>query len=348
MKSRVRVFVMGYGTIGKRVAEAVMLQDDMELVGIGKVSGDWKAKLAVKKGISIYAPDEDAKKKIEASGVRVEGLVEDLLRNGGVDVVVDATPKGVGAKNKEKLYEKYGVKAVFQGGEKHEVAGVSFVAQRNYSEALGRRYVRVVSCNTTAICRVVGGIHEKLGVGKARITIVRRAVDVWESHKSGIINTIVPELKIPSHHGPDVNTVIKDLDITTMALKSCHNLFHIHAGLLFMKNKVSREDIIEALDNEPRVAFVSGEDGVKGLNSIFELARDMGRPRGDLYEIPVWIDSITVKDGYEVYLMWATPNESDVVPENVDAIRAIMELEEEAANSIRKTDESLGIIKKLY
>jgi glyceraldehyde-3-phosphate dehydrogenase (NAD(P)) len=31
------VAINGYGVIGKRIAEAVTLQDDMELVGIAKV-----------------------------------------------------------------------------------------------------------------------------------------------------------------------------------------------------------------------------------------------------------------------------------------------------------------------
>ena len=46
--------------------------------------------------------------------------------------------------------------------------------------------------------------------------------------------------------------------------------------------------------------------------------------------------------------MWATPNESNVVPENIDAIRAVTELEKEAFKSIAKTDKALGIVKKLY
>jgi glyceraldehyde-3-phosphate dehydrogenase (NAD(P)) len=206
---------------------------------------------------------------MKSAGLDVSGLLRELLARGFVDVVVDATPAKIGAKNKNTIYEKYGVKAIFQGGEKKDVADVSFVAQRNYREALGKTYVRVVSCNTTAICRVVGGIKEKLGVKKARVTIVRRAVDVWESSHAGIMNTVVPELKVPSHHGPDARTVIPDLDIVTMAAKGSHNLFHLHMGMLEMPNNVTRDDVIGALQEEPRVVFVRGSDGIEGLNSIF-------------------------------------------------------------------------------
>ena len=32
--NKIKVGIVGYGTIGKRVADAVLLQDDMELVGV--------------------------------------------------------------------------------------------------------------------------------------------------------------------------------------------------------------------------------------------------------------------------------------------------------------------------
>ncbi|MEM2024927.1 MAG: type II glyceraldehyde-3-phosphate dehydrogenase [Desulfurococcaceae archaeon] len=347
-RAPVRVVVNGYGVIGKRVADAVMRQPDMKLAGISDVAADWRIKIAAGRGITVYASLAEKAPEMVKRGLKVEGTLEELLRSGSVDVVVDCTPGGIGAKNKP-LYEKYGVKAVFQGGEKHEVAGTSFVAQRNYGESLGKQFTRVVSCNTTAICRVIGGIHEKIGVKKARVAIFRRAVDVWESSRAGIMNTVVPELRVPSHQGPDVQTVIKGLDIVTMAAKGSHNLYHLHMAMAEVKAKTTREEVLRAIEEEPRVIFVSGEDGFDGLNSIFELSRDLGRPRGDLYEIPVWADSVSVsRDGAEVYLIWATPNESNVIPENVDAIRALTEIEASAKASIAKTDSYLGVLKKIY
>ncbi|MCS7108616.1 MAG: type II glyceraldehyde-3-phosphate dehydrogenase [Sulfolobales archaeon] len=348
VRTAVKVLVNGYGVIGKRVADAVIKQDDLKLVGISDVVADWRVKMAQAKGINVYASLPEKVDEMKKGGVQVHGTLENLLRDGDVDVVVDCTPAKVGAKNKS-LYEKYGIKGVFQGGERHEVAGISFVAQRNYEDALGKQFVRVVSCNTTAICRVVGGLHERLGVSKARVVIIRRAVDVWESSRTGIMNTVVPELHIPSHHGPDAQTVIPSLNITTLAAKGSHNLYHLHMAMVELKNQVRVEDVINVLESEPRIVFVSGSDGVEGLNSIFEISRDLGRSRGDLYEVPVWYDSISVShDGKEVYLIWATPNESNVIPENIDAIRSITELESNRFNSIKKTDTSLNVIKKLY
>jgi len=342
---KVKVGVVGgYGTIGKRVVDAVLRQDDMELIGIAGPGFDWRAAFMVKKNIPIYLSNNARVEEFKKHNYEPAGTIEDLLKQ--VDVVVDTTPDGTGAKNKP-LYEKYGVKYIFEGGEKHSLTNLSFVAARNYLENLNKQGTRVVSCNTTAICRVVGAIHERIGVKRARISIFRRASDPWESHKKGIINTVVPELEIPSHHGPDAQTVIKDLDIITLAAKGSHNLYHLHMGFLELKTNAKKEDIINVLEEEPRVVFVYGKDRVEALNTLFEIGRELGRPRGDIYEIPVWFESISVIHN-DVTLIWATPEESNVIPENIDAIRAITGIEEDPKRSIEKTDKSLNIVKRFY
>ncbi len=73
-----------------------------------------------------------------------------------------------------------------------------------------------------------------------------------------------------------------------------------------------------------------------------ELARDMNRPRSDMWENCVWEKSVNVsKDG--LYLFQAIHQESDVIPENVDCIRAMMEVERDAAKSIAKTNKAMGL-----
>lgn len=69
--------------------------------------------------------------------------------------MLDSAPGGVGAKNKEKYYDKYGVKAVFQGGEKNSVADVFFHGYANYEKGVGQKYLKLTSCNTTGLIRTV-------------------------------------------------------------------------------------------------------------------------------------------------------------------------------------------------
>ena len=52
-------------------------------------------------------------------------------------IVVDATPGGVGEGNKA-LYEKYQKKAIWEGGEEHELAGFSFNASCNEEKYAGQ------------------------------------------------------------------------------------------------------------------------------------------------------------------------------------------------------------------
>ena len=135
MSKKVRVVVNGYGVIGKRIADAVVVQDDMELVGVADVVSDWRIKIAVERGYPVYASTREAVEQMRVAGIPVAGILDDLLKQ--VDVVADATPKKVASGNFEK-YKAAGVKSIFQGGEKHSLTGHSFVAQANYETAIDR------------------------------------------------------------------------------------------------------------------------------------------------------------------------------------------------------------------
>lgn len=338
---KVRVAVNGYGVIGKRVADAVSLQEDMELVGVSDVTYDYRMRVAAEKGYTLYASVPEKRGEMEQAHIPVSGTLNDLLQQ--VDVVVDCTPKGIGARNKP-IYEQAGVKAIFQGGEKHELAGYSFTAQVNYPGALTRQFARVVSCNTTALCRVLHALHRRGWVKKARAVLLRRGTDPWESHKNGMINTAIPETKVPSHQGPDAQTVIEGLNITSMAGAGPYNLSHLHFAMVETTRPVSLDELRHALWEEPRIAFVRGTEGLVALNSVIELMRDLGRPRNDMWEVAVWEDALAT-DGEEVYLTFQVHNEAIVVPESVDAIRALTGIEKDGMKSIEKTNRALGIVK---
>ncbi|MGE5620428.1 MAG: type II glyceraldehyde-3-phosphate dehydrogenase [Sphingomonadaceae bacterium] len=338
---RIRVGINGYGVIGKRVADAVALQDDMELVGVADVARDYRVRVAAERGYPIYAALPHLRYSMEEAGLPIAGTLDNLLQM--VDVIVDCTPKGIGSSNKEK-YDRAGVKAIWQGGERHQLAGLSFVAQINYAEALNQRYARVVSCNTTGLCRVIWALHQRGWVKRARAVLMRRGTDPWESHQNGMINTAIPETKVPSHQGPDAQTVIRGLDITTLAGAGPYDLSHLHFAMVETTRPVSVEELRLALWEAPRVTFVHGSDGLVALNSVIELMRDLRRPRNDMWEVAVWEDALA-SDGHELYITFQVHNEAVAIPENVDCIRALTGIETDAAASIQKTDRSMGIVK---
>jgi glyceraldehyde-3-phosphate dehydrogenase (NAD(P)) len=333
----VKIAINGYGTIGKRVADAVAAQDDMAVAGVVKTKPDFEAKLAVRKGYALYASNPEAAAKFDKAGLKASGTLEDLVK--AADLVVDCTPEESGYKS---LYDSAGVKAIWQGGEEHSLTNLSFNAAANYEECLGARFVRVPSCNTTGLIRTLYPLDAHFGIASVLAVMVRRATDPGDS-KKGPINAIEPELEMPSHHGPDVQSVLPKLDIHTIAVKVPTTIMHLHAVTVDLRKSATVDAVLDVWKRFPRVAFVAGSDGVKSTAQIMEMARDLSRNRGDLYEIAVWRDGVHIVDGKRLFYFQAVHQESDVVPENIDAIRALLELQKDGRKSMEKTDRSLGI-----
>lgn len=333
-----RVAVNGYGVIGKRVADAITLQPDMRLVGVADVAHDYRVAPAHRLGYDVFAATPEARTAMSEAGIDVRGGIRDLLAL--ADVVVDATPKGVAASNLP-AYREAGVKAVVQGGEPHGLTGHSFVAQANYASARGRDATRVVSCNTTSVVRTLGALQDAGLLANGRGVLMRRATDPWESDHSGIMNTIVPEPRIPSHQGPDARTVLPDLDVVTMAAKASHTQTHNHYWVVRLTRSASRDEVLDAFRAAPRIAFVRMDDGIVALNSTLELMKDLGRPRGDMWEVALWEDVLEVQ-GREAYYTYQVDNQAIVVPEAIDAIRALAS-DDDATTSIARTDDALGV-----
>ncbi len=334
----IRVAVNGYGTIGKRVADAVAAQPDMTVAGVAKTRPNFEARQAVEKGYPLYAAIEERADRFEAEGIALDGLVAELVAD--ADVVVDATPSGVGADNKP-LYEDHGVPALFQGGESADIADVSFNARSNYGAAVEADAVRVVSCNTTGLSRLIAPLEEAYGIDRVRATLVRRGGDPTQSGR-GPINDILPDpVTLPSHHGPDVNSIYPDLDIDTLAFKVPATLMHVHAVNVSLGDTPRADAVRDRLAAESRLYLIPPSAGIDGTAALKEQMLDRGRPRGDLWENGIWSESVTV-EGSELYLFQAIHQESDVVPENIDAIRAVTDAKP-ADESMALTDETLGV-----
>ncbi|MCX8179622.1 MAG: type II glyceraldehyde-3-phosphate dehydrogenase [Candidatus Aenigmarchaeota archaeon] len=341
----VRVCVNGIGTIGKRIAHAIRLQDDMKLVAISTTSASYVLRTVLEPngplyGVDLWCSVPEKLKAMRDAGMFVNGTLEELLASGKVDIVVDCTPEGVGAQNKP-LYQKYGVKAIFQGGEKANVGEMTFNSFVNYEEAINKNYVRVPSCNTTSLIRTLNVLDKVAGIEKVFATIIRRASDPADTEKT-ILNTIEPTATVPSHHGPDVQTVLKHVNIKTMAFKVPTTLAHVHAVHAQIKNSVKVEELQEAFLKNTRIIFVSLEQGYKNTANVIERFRDLCRPRNDMYEVAIWKENLVV-EGKDVYWSHMVHQEAIIVPENVDCIRAMCGIEKDAWKSIRKTNQSLGI-----
>jgi glyceraldehyde-3-phosphate dehydrogenase (NAD(P)) len=336
---KIKVAVNGYGVIGKRVADAVSLQDDMELVGICDVITDWRIKIAEDKKYPVFAFDETFQNTMKAAGVKVEGTLNQLLDT--ADIIVDCTPKNIAAQNIAQ-YRKMKKKFIVQGGEKHETTGHSFSAENNYESALGLDATRVVSCNTTSIIRTLTALKNAGLLKKARGTLLRRATDPWESHLGGIMNTLVPEKEIPSHQGPDAQSVDPTIDVITAAVKVPETLSHLHYWNVQLTRNSDKEEVLNALKKSTRISLINYDDGLSANNVIKEWMLAKGRPYGDMYEVALWQDMLTVIND-ELFYAYVVDNQAIVIPETIDAIRALTAIERDSKVSILKTNKSLGI-----
>ena len=341
----IKVAINGFGTIGKRVADAVDAQDDMEIVGVTKTSPSFGCQLAVRKGYPLFCTF-DEEEKIAAfadAGYECKGGLSDLLSI--CDVIVDCSPGKVGADNLEK-YKNAGVKSIFQGGEKHALTEKSYTSSANHIENLGANCTRVVSCNTTGLSRTLVPIYDLVkekGTISVNSVMIRRAADPGDSSK-GPINAIKPVLKVPSHHGPDLMTVKPEIDITSLAVAVPTTIMHLHAITVNLPagHDLSTEKVLGIWNKTPRVIVMNGsKNKITSTAEVMELARDIGRKWGDLHEIFVWEDGVSLQNN-TLYYFQAIHQESDVIPENVDAIRAMMETETDWKVSVEKTDRAIS------
>jgi glyceraldehyde-3-phosphate dehydrogenase (NAD(P)) len=335
----VRVAVNGFGTIGKRVADAVRRQPDLELVGVAKTRPSFEAEIAARRGYPLYVAGGGKVEEFRAAGLSVAGEFPELLKQ--VDVVVDCAPDKVGREN-AKLYQEHHLRAIFQGGEKADVAEHSFNALANYGECLGAERLRVVSCNTTGLARAGSVLLPRWGVERWDATIVRRAADPAEVNK-GPINGILPTFKLPSHHGPDVQTIYPNLAIHTAAVVVPTTLMHVHVNQVRLKQTpADAEEVVKAFASTRRFRIFQRWERVDGTPQVMEYARDRGGARPDIMENVLWRDGLHV-EGPQVTFFQAIHQESIVIPENIDAIRAMFRLAPDAASSMAITDRTLGL-----
>ena len=324
-----------------RVADAVMKQPDMDLIGVTKATPDYRVEEAHAKGISVFALGDTG--VFEKFGIPTEGNLHDLLSE--CDLVVDCSPKGKGKENLA-IYSSYPeLRAIIQGGEKHDLTGFSFNSDCNYAQASGKRFVRVVSCNTTALCRLISTLNTSFQIRKVRATLVRRSADQSESGK-GVLNAWVPDADkgYPSHHAHDVKTVIPNLRITTLAGEAPMTLMHGH--MVFIEPEegsrpASAQEIVSALQKNPRIMICSLQNGLTSTAKLKDRFALNGR-NGNLYEVCVWNESVGIDEEGEIGLHMAIDQQADVVPENIDAIRAMLGMADKG-RSAAITNSTLGI-----
>ena len=337
--SKIKVGVAGFGVIGQRLADGVARQEDMELVGVADVAPTLAVRALAERGMPyrMFAATPGTEDALNAGGIPVSGGFDDLL--GDVDIMLDAAPGGIGAENKKK-YVAAGLKAVFQGGEAGEVADVFFHGYANYAKGVGKDYLKLTSCNTTGLIRAVHAIDQAVGVEKIAITIIRRIADPGDTHR-GVVDSLIMEA-IPNHQAVDLMEIMPHVNATGLLVHTPITHGHIITIVATPKQAISKDDAIDVFRAHPRVRSVKIEDGFTTNTSLFNYARFLGNPRGDMFEVGLFEETVG-HSGDDLMFAINIPQESVTIPETIDAIRAAMPMQTDQAEAVGLTNQYLGM-----
>jgi len=133
------------------------------------------------------------------------------------------------------------------------------------------------------------------------------------------------------------------IDIYSMAVAIPHTLSHVHTLKVTLRSPADRDALVDLLRSTPRILVEKGGEGFFDTAQIAEYYRDF-RLRYDMPELFIWDEPLDVV-GSDVYIMADVHQESIVVPENVDCIKAMCGMESDKMRAIHGTDKTLGIAK---
>lgn len=337
--SKVKVAVVGYGVIGQRLADGIALQEDMELMGVVDVAPTLVVRALHEKGMpyKLFCALPDKISDIERAGIPVSGTMDDILEE--VDVVLDATTAGVGAKNKE-VYIRHGKKAIFQAGEQQEVADVFFHGYANYEKGIGKDFLKLTSCNTTGFIRAIDCLDRAVGVEKVAITIIRRVADPGDTHR-GLVDLLKID-PIPSHQAVDLMLIMPHVNATGILVHAPVTHGHIITLVVTPKKEINTQQVLELFNEHPRIRVVRIADGFDSNTALFQYARNLGNPRGDMYEIAVFEEAVGLS-GKDIVFAINIPQEAVTIPETMDGVRACMEMQTDRLEAVALTNKYLGM-----
>jgi len=329
-----KVFVNGYGSIGRRIIQFIKDDPEIEVIGVGKYSPDSKVNDAITQGFKVYVPE---KNQNAFSDFTITGNIESALDES--DLVIDASPGGIGFKNKKLFYEPRNIMSIYQGGETIEgvnaVSDILFNSRVNYNAAVGKKHVMQGSCNVTGMGRILEPLRKNFGSSIKRfdVTLVRRWADIEQTNEN-VADTI--ELTESPHHGEDVKSYLgKNSPLFVRAIKVPTRQMHLHImDIRFNGNAPSVDEIHNIFKNEYGVATLWS---AKGTKDIRDFAGKLNFSFKDTNMIHIHAN-MTQKIDDTIQIMYSDDQTGIVIPENHMLMQAMLfqKSYQDAANHTEK------------
>lgn len=337
----VKVFINGYGNIGRRLAAVLSSDKEIQFIGIAKYTADNKTKEALDNGFDVYVP-KGMINQFKENGYNVTGIISEAIHKS--DLVVDAAREGGGYDNKKKLYGPMNKAAIFQGGEdrhgERSVADMIHNSRVNYAKAAGKTYVIQGSCNVSGMGRIMQPLIENFGdkIRRYDVTLLRRWADLEDTKD---VNDSIEWDKNP-HHQDDVKDFIPGSNLYVDAYKVPSRMMHLHQMVVRFKEKApSKDQIIETFRNEFGVAILNS---AKGTAAIRKKAMDLGFLNGDTNMVHIHQEVLRVQDD-TVKISYSDDQTGMVIPENHLLIQSMIH-SRPRNEAIKRTDGIFQMTKK--
>jgi glyceraldehyde-3-phosphate dehydrogenase (NAD(P)) len=328
-----RVFINGYGNIGRRLASAISGDKETQLIGVAKYTADDKTQEALRNHIDIYVPEEKIKEFTDRK-YKVNGTVKDAVER--CDIVIDAAKEGGGFLNKKNLYNPINRPAIFQGGEdrhgEYSVADMIHNSRVNYEKASSRAYVIQGSCNVSGMGRIIQPMIEKFGdeITRYDVTLIRRWADLEDIKQ--VKDSI--EWDANPHHQDDVKDFIPSANLYVDAYKVPSRMMHLHQMSIRFKTKAPTKDsIVETFRKEFGVAILNSASGTA---QVRKKAMELGFPHGDTNMVHIHQEVVRVEED-TVKIPYSDDQTGMVIPENYLLLQSMVH-KRSRREAVAKTD----------
>jgi glyceraldehyde-3-phosphate dehydrogenase (NAD(P)) len=337
----VKVFINGYGNIGRRLAISLSADKEIQLVGVAKYTADEKVRDAIENRFSVYVPKEMFS-SFKNKGYEVAGPVSEAVQQS--DLIIDAAREGGGFDNKKSLYEPMSKSAIFQGGEDRHgdraVADMIHNSRVNYAKAAGKTYVIQGSCNVSGMGRIMQPLIERFGdrIKRYDVELLRRWADLEDT--KAVSDSI--EWDRHPHHQEDVKDFIPDANLYVDAFRVPSRMMHLHQMFIrFDDHAPSKDEIVETFRKEFGVAIISS---AKGTGDVRKKAIELGFPHGDTNMVHVHQDIVRTQDDM-VKIAYSDDQTGMVIPENHLLLQSMI-FKRPRDEALRKTDDLFQLSKK--
>ena len=337
----VRVFINGYGNIGRRLASAFSHDKEIQFVGIGKYSIDDKLDEAFAKKFPVYVPEEKIS-EFRQKGYDISGTITDAIKSS--DLVIDAAKEGLGYRNKVNYYVPLNKPAIFQGGEdrsgENKVADIIHNSRVNYDKVANQKYVIQGSCNVSGMGRIMQPMIEKFGdkIKRYDVTLIRRWADLEDTKE---VKDSIEWDKNP-HHQDDVKSFLPSVKLYVEAYKVPSRMMHLHQMVIRFIDKVPNFDSLSDIYDDEFGVAVLGK--AKGTADIRLKEREFGFEHDDTNMVHLHEETMRKSDD-TLKILYSDDQTGIVIPENHLLFQSMM-FGRPKKEAYKRTDSLFQITKK--